>query len=112
MYEKVTEKPINRLQFYLRLLKHFLGILGLIILSLVIGVCGFMAFEGLDFSEAFLHSSIMLSGLGLVEKPSTMSGHLFVGIYGLYAGLVFIASAGILISPVVHRLIHKLHWKD
>lgn len=71
-----------------------------------------MNFEGLTLSEAFLHSSIMLSGLGLIEKPITMSGHLFVGIYSLCAGLVFIASTGILVSPVIHRILHKLHWKD
>lgn len=35
-----------------------------------------MNFEALTLSEAFLHSSIMLSGLGLIEKPITMSGHL------------------------------------
>lgn len=112
MYEKITERPISRRKFYVRLLKHLWGILGLITISLLIGICGFIYFEGLTLSEAFLHSSIMLSGLGLIEKPVTMSGHLFVGIYGLYAGLVFIASAGVLISPVIHRIIHKLHWKN
>lgn len=111
MYEKITERPINRKQFYVRLFKHFLSILGLIAISLFVGICGFMNFEGLTLSEAFLQSSIMLSGLGLIEKPITMSGHLFVGVYGLYAGLIFIASTGIFISPVIHRILHKLHWK-
>ncbi|MDD7886525.1 hypothetical protein [Flavivirga sp. 57AJ16] len=112
MYEKRTETLIKRKQFYIRLLKHFLGILILIIFSLLIGIFGFMAFEGLTLSESFLHSSIMLSGLGLLEKPSTHNGHFFAGIYGLYSGLIFIASFGILISPVIHRIIHKFHWNE
>lgn len=110
MYEKITDIPIKRRQFYVRLLKHLLGSLALIVVSLLIGIFGFMAFEGLTLSESFLHSSIMLSGLGLIEKPNTQNGHLFVGLYGLYAGLVFIASFGILMSPVIHRIIHKFHW--
>ncbi|WP_166627757.1 hypothetical protein [Tenacibaculum caenipelagi] len=54
----------------------------------------------------------MLSGLGLIEKPSSQNGHIFAGIYGLYAGLVFIASLGILMSPIIHRIIHKFHWDE
>lgn len=110
MYEKITERPITRGKFYVRLLKHLLGILGLITISLLIGICGFIYFEGFTLSESFLHSSIMLSGLGLIEKPSTQNGHIFVGIYGLYSGLIFIASFGIMMSPVIHRIIHKFHW--
>lgn len=40
MYGKITERPINRIEFYVRLLKHFLGILGLITVSLLIGMYG------------------------------------------------------------------------
>ena len=112
MYEKRTEAPINKKRFYIRLLKHFLGILVLIVFSLLIGIFGFSTFEDLTLSESFLHSSIMLSGLGLIEKPSSQNGHIFAGIYGLYAGLVFIASFGILISPIIHRIIHKFHWDE
>lgn len=112
MYEKISERLISRRQFYIRLFKHLLSILALITVSLFIGICGFIYFEGLSLSEAFLHSSIMLSGLGIIEKPITKSGHLFVGIYGLYIGLVFIASMSIIVSPVIHRIIHKFHWNE
>jgi hypothetical protein len=112
MYEKRTKTLIKRKQFYVGLLKHFLGILILIIFSLLIGVFGFMTFEDLTLSESFLHSSIMLLGLGVIEKPITQNRHIFVGIFGLYAGLVFIASFGILTSPVIHRIIHKFQWNE
>ncbi|HLR50697.1 MAG TPA: hypothetical protein VK076_08995 [Candidatus Sphingobacterium stercoripullorum] len=112
MYEKRTERIIGRKQFYIRLFKHFLGIVGLLILSLIVGILGFMVFEKLSLTESFLHASIMLSGLGLLEKPSTPQGHVFTGIYGLYAGLVFIASLSILVTPIIHRIIHKFHWDD
>lgn len=112
MYEKRTEQAISNRQFIFRLLKHLLGILGLIVFSLLIGIAGFMIFEGLNLSKAFLHASIMLSGLGLLETPTTVKGHVFTGLYGLYAGLVFIASLSIIVTPVIHRIIHKFHWTD
>src|SRR5699024_5798018 len=110
MYEKRTEGVISKKQFYIRICKHLLGIVGLLILSLIIGVLGFMVFEKLSLTESFLHASIMLSGLGLLDKPTTPQGHVFTAIYGLYAGLVFIASLSILVTPIVHRVIHKFHW--
>jgi len=80
--------------------------------SLVVGISGFMFFEKMSFHQAFLNSSMLLAGLGLVERPVTHVGHWFVGVYGLYSGLVFIASFGILLAPTLHRIMHKLRWVD
>ena len=33
----------------------------------------------------------------------------FAGVYALYAGIVFIASASILVAPVAHRVLHRMH---
>lgn len=110
MYEKLADKPIGRKKFYRRMLNHFMIVVALVLVSLVIGVIGFMVFENTTLQAAFLNTSMLLSGLGLVEKPSTSMGHWFIGIYGLYAGLIFIVVLGILITPAIHRIIHTLHW--
>ena len=31
------------------------------------------------------------------------------GLYALYAGLVFVAVAAIVLAPVVHRVLHRFH---
>ena len=31
------------------------------------------------------------------------------GLFALYSGLVFIATAALLLGPVVHRLLHRFH---
>jgi hypothetical protein len=36
----------------------------------------------------------------------------FAGLYALYSGLVFIATAAFLLAPLVHRIMHKFHWED
>jgi len=39
----------------------------------------------------------------------TPAGKLFAGCYALYAGLIFIFTAGIILAPLVHRMLHLLH---
>lgn len=47
--------------------------------------------------------------VGPVDPPHTWGGKLFAGMYALYAGLVFILSAAILFTPVLHRVIQHFH---
>ncbi|MBC9796973.1 hypothetical protein [Sinomicrobium weinanense] len=112
MYEKRNEPPVSRKKFYRRLLKHF-GVSSLVVLvSVGLGLLGFIIFEGYSPAHAFLHASILLSGLGLVETPQTNIGKLFVSLYGLYAGLVFLIAAGIVVAPLIHRLLHKFNYAE
>ena len=45
-------------------------------------------------------------------SPRTGAGKLFAGFYALYAGLVFIVTAALLFTPILHRLIHRFHWDE
>ena len=33
------------------------------------------------------------------------------GCFALYAGLVFLVVAALLLAPAVHRLLHRYHWE-
>lgn len=111
MYEKLNERPITRHRFYKRLFFHFTLTLLLVTLSLAVGIVGLMYLEGMSFHKAFMHTAILLSGQGLVEKPVTEAGHWFMGVFGLYSGLIFLISLGVLMTPTIHRIVHKLHWE-
>jgi hypothetical protein len=39
----------------------------------------------------------------------TDAGKLFAGCFALYAGLVFIAVTALLLAPLAHRVLHRLH---
>ena len=80
--------------------------------SLVFGIWGYMFFEKLAWRDAFLNAAMLLGGMGPVNPPQTDGGKLFAGIYALYAGLVFIITAALLFTPILHRLLHKFHWDD
>ena len=84
--------------------------IGLIGLSLTLGMSGYIVFEGLSWTDAFLNAAMLLGGMGPVHLPRTEPGKLFAGCFALYAGLVFIVIAALLVSPVLHRLLHHFHW--
>jgi hypothetical protein len=110
MYESRRERPLPMRAFVQRLGTHLAATLALFGLSLAIGILGYRQFEELAWRDAFLNSAMLLGGMGPVNAPQTDTGKLFAGMYALYAGLVFIIAAGILLAPVLHRLFHTLHW--
>ena len=112
MYERHHQKPISRHHFVRRLIFHFLGAVALIIISLFIGMFGYHCYEDLSWLDAFLNSAMLLGGMGPVESPQTDGGKLFAGFYALYAGLVFLIAAGLIVAPALHRMLHLFHWED
>ena len=55
---------------------------------------------------------MLLGGMGPIGDLPNDTAKVFAGVYALYSGIVFIASAGILIAPVAHRLLHRVHLDE
>ena len=110
MYESKTEEVISTGQFRSRLLLHALGAVLLLLGSILIGVVGHLHFEeGVAWYDAAFNATLLLGGMGPVDLPQTPGGKLFFAVYGLYVGLVFVASIGLILAPVAHRLLHRFH---
>jgi len=112
MYEGRRARPLPIGHFVGRMARHAAAAAGLILGSLAIGVWGYHIFESLPWLDAFLNASMILGGMGPVDPIDTDAGKLFAGAYALYAGLVFIAVAGLVLAPAVHRVLHTFHWED
>ena len=112
MYETRNESPLPRRRFTRRLAKHVGIALGLIAMSLGLGMWGYCGFEHLSPLDGFLNAAMLLGGMGPVNAPVTPAGKLFAGFFALYAGLVFIVTAALLFTPLLHRLMHRFHWDD
>jgi hypothetical protein len=112
MYESKHDKVLTRPQFARRLLLHAALSIGLIAVSSGIGMAGYCGFEGLGALDGFLNTAMLLGGMGPVNAPVTAAGKLFAGFFALYAGLVFIVTAALLFTPLLHRLMHRLHWES
>ena len=112
MYEPKGRAPIPHRLFVKRVALHAITALALLLLSLAIGMAGYMHFEHLAWRDAFLNAAMLMGGMGPVDAPKTEGGKLFAGLYALYAGLVFLVAVGLVFTPVVHRLMHKFHWQQ
>jgi len=93
------------------MLRHGHYALWLVIASLVIGMSGYHWIAGYRWADAFLDSSMLLGGMGPVGVLSTTSAKIFAGVFALYAGLVFLAAAALMLAPVFHRVLHRFHWE-
>jgi hypothetical protein len=54
---------------------------------------------------------MLLSGAGplFTERNSTDALKMFSSLYALFSTLVVVAMVGLLATPVVHRVLHRLH---
>ena len=112
MYESRSTPPLPPAAFVRRLAAHG-GIAAVIVVgSLFAGMLGYRYFEGLTWLDAFINAAMLLGGEGPLKSPASDAGKLFAGLYALYSGVVFIAVAGIVLTPVGHRLLHRFHWED
>lgn len=109
MYEHRSQPLLPRHLFLRRMLGHGLVALSLVLLALAIGVAGYHFVEGLPWLDALLNASMILGGMGPVNELHTAGGKLFASGYALFSGMAFLATAGILVAPVAHRLLHRLH---
>ena len=110
MYEDKSTAPLSHQGFALRMFSHLLVSILFILASLGLGMWGYHTFEALPWTDAFLNASMLLGGMGPVDPPQSSAGKLFAGLYALYAGLAFLILAGVIFTPVLHRVLHKFHW--
>ena len=102
----------HRRLFLRRMLLHSSISVGLLVLSLIVGMYGYEHFEQLAWRDAFLNAAMLLGGMGPVKTDLSDPGKIFAGLYALYSGLVVIAVAGLLLGPGVHHLMHHVHWDE
>jgi hypothetical protein len=112
MYESRTHPLLSREKFVRRVLRHVAAASVVLVISIALGMAGYEHFENLPWRDAFLNSAMLLGGMGPVDAPKTDAGKLFAGLYALYAGLVFLFAAGVVLAPVLHRIMHKFHWEQ
>jgi hypothetical protein len=112
MYEKHYEPLLPRMKFFLRLLLHLLTGLGILAISLGIGVLGYHGYEHLNWLDSLLNASMILGGMGPVNALQSDGGKWFASFYALFSGMIFLGIFGIIIAPVIHRLLHLMHLDE
>lgn len=112
-YERRARPLLPRSAFFRRVWRHVLLALAVVVFAVGIGTVGYrLTGTSLSWLDAFLNASMILSGMGPVDRMDNDSGKLFSALYALFSGLVFIGVSGILTAPWIHRLLHWFHLES
>lgn len=102
---KVPHKKI----YYNKLFNSALIALFVLFISLTIGVIGYHYFFNLSWVDSLVNASMILTGMGPVDKAVTDGGKIFSSIYALYSGVAFLTCVAVIFAPIVTRFLHKFH---
>jgi hypothetical protein len=103
-------KPLlTRRQFLRRQLRYAGFSLIILAFSIGAGVAGYHYLGGLQWVDAFLNASMILTGMGPVDHLDTERGKIFAAFYALFSGVAFLTFVGVLFAPIYHRFLHRFH---
>ena len=111
MLEHHRQPLLPKREFLRRIALYAAGAFLLVGVSLLIGILGYHEFEGMPWLDSLLNAAMILGGMGPVDQIYTNGGKWFASFYALFSGIVFLISVGVLMAPVIHRLMHQFHIK-
>jgi len=107
-HDKLAPVPV-----FIKRLAVSIGMAVLVIaFVLFVGIAGYHWLAGFDWVESLLEASMILGGMGPVNQLPNAEAKVFASIYALFSGLVFIGIMGIVLAPVIHRMLHKFHLDE
>lgn len=112
MFEHRRDPLLPRHRFFWRVASYLALSAAAIGVALGIGVLGYHHLGGLPWIDALVNASMILGGMGPVDPITSRVGKLFASAYALFSGLLFIGAASLVLTPFVHRIMHKLHIEE
>jgi hypothetical protein len=107
--EHRTSELLPRGKFLVRLGWYWLFGCVFLSFSLGVGTLGYHSTAHLSWVDAFLNASMILTGMGPVDKLETNTAKIFASCYAIFSGVSFLTFCGVLFTPIYHRFIHKFH---
>ncbi len=95
-----------------RMVRRGFALLPLGIGTLAVGMAIYHWVEGLRWPDAFLNAAMLLGGMGPVDPLRTTAGKWLAGFYALFAGVVFLVLAGVMLAPVMHHVLQRFHLES
>ncbi|MFS8085184.1 MAG: hypothetical protein ACMG6H_06105 [Acidobacteriota bacterium] len=108
-YEHRHDQLAPRSVFVRRIVASLVVALCLILVALFIGICGYHFLAGFNLIDSLLEASMILGGMGPIKELPNDAAKVFASLYALFSGLILIALMGIILSPVIHRIMHTFH---
>lgn len=111
-FEQRRQPLASRRTFLFRQLRYGIAALAFVGGSLGIGVWGYMHFAHFPLADAFLNASMILGGMGPVGELPNEGAKWFASCYALYSGVALLTTVAVMLTPLVHRVLHSLHLDE
>lgn len=113
-FEHRREPLLTRTEYIVRLFRHGVAAIAIVLGALGIGIIGYHLLVGLGWIDSIVNAAMILGGMGPVADLDTHSGvsdagKLFAAAYALFSGLIFVVAVGVSFAPAIHRLMHRFH---
>ena len=106
--QKISTIP----NFIIRLARYGLFALGLVTISVGIGVVGYHHFGKISWLDSFHMACMILTGMGPVAEMKSATAKIFSSIYALYSGVAFLSITAVFFAPIIHRILHILNVEE
>ena len=104
MYENKKQALAPKAIYINRIRKNILFAIGILFISLSIGVIGNkLTIPEFDWYDSLLNASMILSGMGPIiggDIVLTNTAKVFASVYALFSGVTFISTIGLRLTPV------------
>jgi hypothetical protein len=107
-HERLAPLPV----FIRRLMSSLIFAVSIVAVALFFGIAGYHWIAGFGWVDSLLEASMILGGMGPINPLSSNGAKLFASAYALFSGLVFIAIMGVILAPIIHRIIHSFHLDE
>jgi hypothetical protein len=111
-FEHRSQPLLTRSQFRARM--AWTALKGSLLLggALLFGILGYHVIGGLAWIDSLLEASMILGGMGPIAPIHSDAGKLFASFYALFSGIVFLSLSALLMAPLLHRMLHRLHLEE
>ena len=112
LFEHKSKPLLDVRSFYQRQLKFMLYAFAFLGIFLGIGMIGYHIVADLDWVSSYHNATMILSGMGEIDSMPNNMAKLFSGTYALVSGVIFLVTIAVMLSPIVHRFLHRMHVEE
>ena len=63
----------------------------------------------LSFVDSVYNASMILTGMGPVDRMQSVGGKIFASFYALFSGIAFLSMVAVFMAPFLHRFLHSIN---
>jgi hypothetical protein len=108
-FEHKREPLATPAEFKRRVVRITAATFGVLIVWLVVGVVGYRGFAHMGVVDAIYNASMIMGGMGPVDTLPDARAKLFASAYAILSGVLLLAAVGVMLSPALHRILHRFH---